>query len=273
MLRLTRRDGYILNRIVSATRHPQRSYVLRLTKHERLNLPTVSFVANILGYCEPVTVDSNPRSFVANKTSVVTSVVLKSFIAGFASFSSASPTYAGIVAVGRPVIPEGYLDQFPRALVLLFHTRHLAPVGLGNVLPHPAGDHPRDRGGLELKRVSSKVGTTRPLHLVEKILATSLTIILTRDAPYTVLALVDDIYPHYHEPSDEGSLPEIILPDKNSWQSAGIIPCGRCSGVAQFLATVLAIMKTWETGWLAVMDEIDKLVSVNVGRTLTTTYL
>jgi len=97
--------------------------------------------------------------------------------------------------------------------------------------------------------------------LVETVLSIPLTLDLTREALYTTFALVDDFYPSERIISPRC---KSICADKDVWVDIGIVPCGRCTGVAQFLCIIVATVKAWTSGWTSTLDEIGRAVEVDV---------
>ncbi|KAK3299245.1 uncharacterized protein B0H64DRAFT_439639 [Chaetomium fimeti] len=97
--------------------------------------------------------------------------------------------------------------------------------------------------------------------LIEKAVAVCVTLYLTRDAPYTILALTD---------TDEPAHPAHGVPEtgRQAWEANGIVPSGRCTGVSHFLALSLSAVGQWEAGWKGALGTIDGMVTVNLGDTV-----
>ncbi|KAK5652329.1 hypothetical protein OQA88_10679 [Cercophora sp. LCS_1] len=94
---------------------------------------------------------------------------------------------------------------------------------------------------------------------------------LTTEAPYTVIGVLDSSDPFF-----KGRDTHLVMttevpsafPNTGTWMSNGIVPCGRATGVAQFLCVVLSVLKFWESGWYDVLDSIDQTVSFDLQDTL-----
>lgn len=103
-------------------------------------------------------------------------------------------------------------------------------------------------------------------YLVEQVVAITLTLYLSRDAPYTIVALTDTDDPYSTLGADHPmSANEYFWADRQTWELNGIVPCGRCTGVAQFLATSALGIALWEQGWRNSLSAIDSVVNVDVG--------
>jgi hypothetical protein len=153
----------------------------------------------------------------------------------------------------------------PKATVILqFHMRHFMT---SSVDDSPEFKDPAWR--LLIRR--QVLLTSRPYRLLTEA-ASSLFLVLplTRDAPYTIAALLDssgrffvggsEVLEDHMQKFDVPS----AFPNRETWTSFGILPCGRATGVAQFLCVILSVMTIWETGWSDTLDDIDRVVSVQV---------
>ncbi len=91
------------------------------------------------------------------------------------------------------------------------------------------------------------------VHLEEHALAICMLLHLTRDAPYKTFCLTDDSG-FFVDPR----MPPEDLPscDRKTWELHGIAPCGRCTGVSQFLALSIQIIKHWESMWEMTINHV-----------------
>ncbi|KAK1755493.1 hypothetical protein QBC47DRAFT_343813 [Echria macrotheca] len=127
--------------------------------------------------------------------------------------------------------------------------------------------------GLTLSRERVRIRGRAVWHLRENVSSLCLIMPLTQDAPYTILALLDSPGPFFsggdmtENPVQRSDAPS-AFPSKEMWTSGGIIPCGRATGVAQFLSVILSAFEIWESGWNTMLDRIDRIVSVQLKDTL-----
>jgi hypothetical protein len=147
-------------------------------------------------------------------------------------------------------------------LVLQFHMRHFAPESL-NAMSLIAANSGGD--GIKMRRFRARIecdDATGGMMVIENHSSACLVLPLTREAPYTVLALADDFDPFFHP--ELGSWYASAFPSKTTWKSGKLIPCGRCTGVTQFLAMVLSMLNIWELKWAEALHSIDSAASSNV---------
>ena len=90
-----------------------------------------------------------------------------------------------------------------------------------------------------------------------------MTMYLTRDAPYTTLSLVENFSGSTAFDMQAQAL--VGGGDRQAWELNGIMPCGRCTGVSQFLTLSVLAIGRWEQGWKSALDAIDRVVMVDVG--------
>jgi hypothetical protein len=90
--------------------------------------------------------------------------------------------------------------------------------------------------------------------------ATSMCMILhlTRDAPYKILTFTDSKY-WFHNPLDG-----FLRGDRQTWEHHRIAPCGRCTGVSQFLALSIQTIMHWEQAWTETLDSVESYTSLDV---------
>ncbi|KAK3333034.1 hypothetical protein B0T19DRAFT_416990 [Cercophora scortea] len=172
-------------------------------------------------------------------------------------------------------------EPWAPVVALQFHVRHLAPQRLWHFrhrihLPFDRPVHVQSPGSMivSLARTNVKMGERfGGQGLTEGRSSTALTLVLTEQAPYNIVAVIDNCYPFYPDQisglGEQGSIPRReIFADRSMWESYGILPCGRCTGVAQFLAMVASTIIIWEQQWMEALDDIDEVVSVNLSDSL-----
>jgi len=194
---------------------------------------------------------------------------LPEFLAIFLGFLIIPATSKGVAYISnaqeerRLRAPQNVGRPAPMVLMLELHLRHF--MGADGEEQRPDSLHV---AGLALTReqvLLNKMGPRGARVLTESVSSLCLILSLTHEAPYTILALLDTSVPFFVGGGRNGiyEVPS-AFPTKDTWVSSGIVPCGRATGVAQFLSVILSAFKTWETGWTNALDEIDGTLSVNV---------
>ena len=100
-----------------------------------------------------------------------------------------------------------------------------------------------------------KVQIRRPgmdlMWLEERRSAVSMTLTqLPSTSAYTLVIIGDDEH--------------VYWADKAFMDDHGLLPCGKATGICQFLAAVLCLLEKWEEKWNQSLDLIDKSIRVNV---------
>lgn len=98
-------------------------------------------------------------------------------------------------------------------------------------------------------------GSSHPVPLREIVYSTSLCILNTDKAPYTVLLLAD-------EPRSlvrPGTLAPVIQPI-----TEGIVLDGRCAGLAHFMLLMSQVLRQWEDDWMDTLNAIDSVSEFHV---------
>jgi len=95
-------------------------------------------------------------------------------------------------------------------------------------------------------------------HVEERVIAACMILYLTRDAPYKILAFTDSTR------SDPTPLENVLCADRQTWELHGIYPCGRCTGVSQFLALSTQIIRRWVQTWQYTLGRFNSWVAVDV---------
>jgi hypothetical protein len=156
-------------------------------------------------------------------------------------------TYLGIGYTGAPPSSKSTVD-----LVMQWHVRSL-------ILDHGYGPMPetipmdpgvvlhRQQAILRGSRKSDE-GSPSLVPLIENVYSTSLCILNTDEAPYTVLVLADEL----KTLNRPGTLARVLEP-----VTEGIVLDGRCAGLAHFMLLMLKVFSQWENDWLETLNAID----------------
>lgn len=164
----------------------------------------------------------------------------------------------------------GPLKSTQAVLVLELHMQNLG----ARTMSHSCNvTFPPNGRGMDLRRTrvlvrKDKVSTYNR-ELEESVSSLCLVLPLTKDAPYTIFALMDSFAGFFAGTTEEkgkGGITEVpsAFPSKEVWISNGFIPCGRGTGVTQFLCVVLSAFRTWESGWYSTLTMLDQAVRVTV---------
>ncbi|KAK3352766.1 hypothetical protein B0T25DRAFT_192338 [Lasiosphaeria hispida] len=238
----------------------QQTYACRL---ERLDLVPVVLVSSLcMDYSRPA-----DRSSQWAKSGNYRGK-LPEFLAIFLGFLLIPATSKGVAYISNAreerwlSAPQNVGRLAPMVLMLELHLRHF--MGADREEQRP-GLHV---AGLALTReevLLAKMGLRGARVLTESVSSLCLILSLTHSAPYTILALLDTSVPFFVGGGRNGTyeVPS-AFPTKDTWVSSSIVPCGRATGVAQFLSVVLSAFKIWETGWTNALDEIDETVSASI---------
>lgn len=162
----------------------------------------------------------------------------------------------------------------PVNLVLQYHIRHLAWAEAGEDIVHQS-HKPFVVLHRQQARIRGSQDTVVPL--LERVSSVSLSILNTQDAPYTIVALVDDAQQFMHSMNPNlaylnvAEAGDSVFPDVRGLQGDGINglrPGGRCAGLTQYMRMVLAVSARWEADWLRAIRAIDKAANFRVSQYL-----
>jgi hypothetical protein len=167
--------------------------------------------------------------------------------------------------------------------VLQYHARHLALVDPKDIngtrsrqpsQPHsePAFLNPALPGFLLRRDYGHIRGSVDegndPLAIImtlrERVSSVSLSIVNSENAPYTVTVVADTAHSlvetdPYLARGDFDEAGDSVFPDHTTVAANGLVPCGRCSGLTQFLLMVHAVLGQWEKEWMQALRAMTNL--------------
>ncbi|AEO70945.1 uncharacterized protein THITE_2132353 [Thermothielavioides terrestris NRRL 8126] len=152
----------------------------------------------------------------------------------------------------------------PVDLALQYHTRHLS---LRDATWDQDAYFEKPRVLLHRQQAMIRGEHDVAVPLLERVSSVSLTILNTKDAPYSIVVLLDDAMRFlmsmdrnlaygFVDKAGNG-----VFPDARVLQGDGpdgLRPAGRCAGLTQFMRMILAVLARWEEEWLRALRAIDR---------------
>ncbi|KAL1870019.1 hypothetical protein VTK73DRAFT_2828 [Phialemonium thermophilum] len=136
------------------------------------------------------------------------------------------------------------------AVVLQYHIHWLKFVPL----PEVRDERPWSSNlGIVLDRQTTVfTGPKEFISLREQVLSVSVAQPVSRFSPYYIAILSD------------GKRDDHDFVDRATWQSYGLSPCTKGTGILQFIAILRRSVRQWQEGWKSTLDNIDRVVGVTL---------